>query len=294
MKFIPPLEIASKIMTLIDDAEKNLIIVSPYVEMTNWEKMKKCLSKCLKKGVNIKFIIRKNVNNNDLFSLRQLNIQPIFIQDLHAKVYINDNYAIVTSLNITHYSDINSIDIAYQTETEVERTELIDYVNKHITNVKSVMEKVTPIESEIKPIAENIIQNIEKQSNVALTQLTDFEINSLCQFFKDNFPYSTFKTTSSYVFSGNLIPFSDIMISTNYIIKFKKSLTGSEQILNKIIMMNFSLIHKQKIDVLTSHKTHYYIEYIPIGKIDLVVLQEDFIKITSKILDSNVFKAVKN
>lgn len=294
MKFIPPLEIASKIMTLIDDAEKNLIIVSPYVEMTNWEKMKKCLSKCIKKGVNLKFIIRKNVSNNDLFSLRQLNIQPIFIQDLHAKVYINDIYAIVTSLNITHYSDINSIDIAYQTETEIERTELIDYVNKHITNIKSATVKVKPVKINIEPVEEKPNQKTEKQSKDEKKQLSDFEIENLYQFFINNFPYSTFKKTSSYVFCGNVIPSSDIMMDINYIIKFKKSLTASEQILNKIVMMNFSLINKFKIDVLTSHKTHYYIEYIPIGEINLIVLKEDFLKITSKILDSDIFKVAKN
>ena len=31
MKFIPPLEISSKIMTLIEEAEKEIILVSPYV-----------------------------------------------------------------------------------------------------------------------------------------------------------------------------------------------------------------------------------------------------------------------
>ena len=38
MKFIPPLEIASKIMTLITEADKELILVSPYVKINEWEK----------------------------------------------------------------------------------------------------------------------------------------------------------------------------------------------------------------------------------------------------------------
>ena len=42
MKFIAPLEKASKIMTLIVEAEKELILVSPYVKINDWEKMKKC------------------------------------------------------------------------------------------------------------------------------------------------------------------------------------------------------------------------------------------------------------
>lgn len=35
MIFIPPMEISGKIMTLIEEAEKELIIVSPYVEFKN-------------------------------------------------------------------------------------------------------------------------------------------------------------------------------------------------------------------------------------------------------------------
>ena len=135
MKFIPPLEIASKIMTLIVEAEKELILVSPYVKINNWDKMKKSLSKAVNKGITITFIVREDTTN-DLSPLNTLNITPILIKDLHAKVYINDKYAIVTSQNITHYSDINSIDIGYQTETEMERAELINFVNKYIKNLE--------------------------------------------------------------------------------------------------------------------------------------------------------------
>ena len=37
MNYIEPLEISSKIMTLIDEAEEELIIVSPYVDIKDWE-----------------------------------------------------------------------------------------------------------------------------------------------------------------------------------------------------------------------------------------------------------------
>ena len=33
MKFIPPLEISSKIMTLIEEANQELVLVSPYVNI---------------------------------------------------------------------------------------------------------------------------------------------------------------------------------------------------------------------------------------------------------------------
>lgn len=109
MKFIPPLEIASKIMTLIEEAEKELILVSPYVEVSKWNKMKSCLKRTVSRNVNILFVARKNATQ-DLSFITELGIEVKLVENLHAKLYINENYAIVTFQNITYYSDINSID----------------------------------------------------------------------------------------------------------------------------------------------------------------------------------------
>ena len=295
MKFIPPLEIASKIMTLIDDAEKNLIIVSPYVEMTNWEKMKKCLSKSLKKGININFIIRKNAKNNDLLSLRQLNIQPLLVQDLHAKVYINDNYAIVTSLNITHYSDINSIDIAYQTENEAERTELVEYVNKYIVSVKSKEEKVTPVEINTKHFVSektNLVR-LQHRSLREDIELSEFEVDKLHQIFSSYFSYSNIKNSSTYLFCGDVLPFCDVMIDCKYVLKIKKSRPDCEMILNKIEEINFNLFYKYDVELLVSHSSFYYLDFVPRGKFEITKLVNDYIEITNTILRSDFIKVLK-
>jgi sugar-specific transcriptional regulator TrmB len=57
MKFIPPLEIASQLMTLIQEAESELVLVSPYINIRSWDKMKKCLSKAVERGVNVTFML---------------------------------------------------------------------------------------------------------------------------------------------------------------------------------------------------------------------------------------------
>ena len=84
MIFIPPLEIASKIMTLIQDADKEVIIVSPYVDLSKWDKMRKCLQKAVERGLKITFIARRNAKQ-DLSFLTSIGIHPILIDDLHAK-----------------------------------------------------------------------------------------------------------------------------------------------------------------------------------------------------------------
>jgi hypothetical protein len=292
MKFIAPLEIASKIMTLIVEAEKELILVSPYVKINDWDKMKKSLSKAVNKGVKISFIVRQKADN-DLLPLKSLNIKPLLIKDLHAKVYINDKYAIVTSQNITHYSDINSIDFGYQTEDEKERTELIDFVNNYITNIKATTENVTKTEQSTNILSKEIFQKVESQNYDDKKQFNDFEVEKLYRFFWINFPKAKVKKTATYLFCDNLLPFADVMIDTRYVIKIKKNRTDCELILKKIEAINFSYQHTFKIELLTTHKSFYYLDFIPVGTLKLDKLIEDYFNITKSILESDIHKILK-
>ena len=268
-------------MTLIVEAEKELILVSPYVKINDWDKMKKSLSKAVNKGVPITFIARQGTDC-DLTPLKALNIKSILVKDLHAKVYINDKYAIVTSQNITQYSDINSIDVGYQTEDEKERLELVDFVNKYITNVKPTTENVKVT-----------FQKVESHNYEDKKQLKDFEVEKLYQAFLNNFQKSNIKRTASYLFCENLLPFADVMIDTRYVIKIKKVRTDCELILKKIEAINFSYQHTFKIELLTSHKSFYYLDFIPVGTLKLDELIEDYFNITNSILESDIHKILK-
>jgi hypothetical protein len=277
MKFIAPLEIASKIMTLIVEAEIELILVSPYVKINDWDKMKKSLSKAVNKGVAITFIARQNTND-DLTPLKALNIKPILVKDLHAKVYINDKYAIVTSQNITQYSDINSIDIGYQTENEKERLELIDFVNNYITtiNLKEEHSKRNVI---LKPE-----KTPQKEEN-----LTSHELEKLNQFFWINFPLAKITKASNYIFCDYLLPFADVMISTQYVIKISKHNTDSDLIVQKIKSIRFESNNTFKIELRSSqNKSYYYLDFIPVGNLKIDDLIQDYFKITNSILKSNI------
>jgi hypothetical protein len=292
MKFIAPLEIASKIMTLIVEAEKELILVSPYIEIYDWSKMKKSLSKAVNKGICINFIVRQNASN-DLSPLLELNIKPILIRDLHAKVYINDKYAIVTSQNIIQYSDTNSIDVGYITENEKERVELLDFVNNYIKNINPIVKNVKIIESNTIVKPKEIFQKVESQNHEEKKQLTDFEIEELYRFFWINFPLAKVKKAATYLFCENLLPFADVMIDSKYVIKIKKTRTDCELILKKIEVINFSYHHTFKVELLNTHKSFYYLDFVPQGEINLDKLIEDYFHITSSILKSDFIKTLK-
>lgn len=277
MKFIAPLEISSKIMTLIEEANKELILVSPYVEISRWDKMKKCLERAVNRNVSITFIARENAKQ-DLSFLEQIGINLLLVKDLHAKVYLNEDYGIVTSQNIVYYSDINSIDIAHKTVDNNERAELVDFVNKYIVNVN------------IKAPHRNQINLIEHNNYDNLITLKEWQLDKLANHFTSNYSQVKYTTTFTYIFSGNLIPFADVMISSIYTIKFKKSLKNSEEIIEEISKIKFDLKNSFRIDLLTSHKTYYYLEFVPSEKFNFSNLILDFENITQNILNSEYLK----
>jgi hypothetical protein len=293
MKFIAPLEIASKIMTLIVEAEKELILVSPYVEIYDWNKMKKSLSKAVDKGIHINFIVRHNASN-DLSPLLALNIKPILVRDLHAKVYINDKYAIVTSQNIIQYSDTNSIDVGYITENEKERVELLDFVNNYIKNVNAIAEKVNPIaiNTELLVAKKTNIVRLEHISTRADIDLSEFEVEELHRIFSANFANSYIKNASYYLFCGDLLPFCHVMIHCRYIVKIRKSRSDCEMIFSKIEEISFNLYYKYDVELYTSHKTYYYLDFVPQGSFEINKLVNDYINITNSILGSDYIKTL--
>lgn len=133
MELIQPAEISGKIMTLIDQSIEKITIISPYNKISNWKKLVQRLEKAKQRGVKIKWYIRKNVENNTE-QIRSIGIEPVEIENLHCKIYLNENHAVVTSMNLHEYSDSSSIDIGYLI-TESERyQELLHFINIHIDN----------------------------------------------------------------------------------------------------------------------------------------------------------------
>jgi hypothetical protein len=165
MKLIKPAEISAKIMTLIDEAKKEIIIVSPYNNLTGWTKLINRIKKAQKNGIQISWYSRKNnVGKDNSNEVRALGIEPILIDDLHAKIYFNEEYAIFTSMNMCKSSDDNSIDLGYITETQTEYDNLIHTFQIHISNlalnknkrpIENVMEKLNSVPEKIENIDSN-------------------------------------------------------------------------------------------------------------------------------------------
>jgi hypothetical protein len=159
MKIIEPSSISGKIIDLIDTAKKELIIVSPYNEITGWKKLIKKIEKAQANGVNIIWYSRSNVKEKYPDEVRKLfKIKPILIDNLHAKIYMNERVAVITSMNLLETSDISSIDIGMVTENQKEYDEVLNFYDTYIN--KSILS-----------YNQKPIQEVEKQSELPVAKV---------------------------------------------------------------------------------------------------------------------------
>jgi len=133
MKIIPPYQITSEILNLINQAEEYVILVSPYVNFQNWNSIETEVLNAVKRGVNVQFYVRLDSDNFKSWEqIEKLGIKPKLLKNLHAKLYFNERTGIVTSMNLLTSSNINAIEFGSIYDTELELTELKKFIKNHI------------------------------------------------------------------------------------------------------------------------------------------------------------------
>lgn len=131
MKLIKPSQISGEILTLFEEADEKMIIVSPYCKIQKWYKLLNKLKSLKERKIDIEFYVRAG-ELATIEEIEQVGIEPICIKNLHCKMYLNEKEAIVSSMNLLLSSETNSLEIAYKTTTQEEYSELVDFYNRYI------------------------------------------------------------------------------------------------------------------------------------------------------------------
>jgi hypothetical protein len=138
MKIIHPNKVTGQLLDIIQEAEKELVIVSPYVNFSYWQKPVTAIKQAIARGIKVDFYIRNDPGRDTgQAHVEKLGITPILVENLHAKIYYNDTDGIITSMNLLHSSDSNSIEIGSQVETPAELAELRRIVHQFLAHYKA-------------------------------------------------------------------------------------------------------------------------------------------------------------
>jgi hypothetical protein len=139
MKTIKPAEISGKIISLIDEADKELVVISPYNDLEHWDKLAARLKKAIGRGIKISFFVRKGAKRHEVLS--EPGVQVYYVEKLHAKIFLSEKQAILTSMNLVEAADKFSIDFGIETENTQEFEEVkmtyLRFIQKNVCKLNS-------------------------------------------------------------------------------------------------------------------------------------------------------------
>lgn len=104
MRILKPSENIASIISMIEQANKFVVIVSPYSYLEGWDKLKNAINEAADKGVEVSYYVRQG---EGLKGLEGLNVSIHEVPMLHAKMFFSERKAIIGSLHLINNQDIN-------------------------------------------------------------------------------------------------------------------------------------------------------------------------------------------
>ncbi len=105
-KFYTTKSISRHLKNIIEDAKEELILISPYIKADD-ETEKLIGDK--KRSIRINVVYgKRELNSREKRFLEDLSIRTTFRENLHAKCYLNESEALITSMNLYEYSMYNN------------------------------------------------------------------------------------------------------------------------------------------------------------------------------------------
>lgn len=107
-KFLDTTGVSYHLQQLINQAQDTLILISPYLKIN--ERLRQSLDDKDRMKIDIRVIYGKNELQPDQINwLRSLKfVRTSFCENLHAKCYLNEREAIITSMNLYEFSQVNN------------------------------------------------------------------------------------------------------------------------------------------------------------------------------------------
>lgn len=170
-KFLTTKQISSELESLIQEADKTLYLVSPYLKLSkDFQELINSRNKNEKKTIII--YGKSDLSPEQLKFLTALrHVYLKFHENLHAKCYINDSKLIITSLNFYEYSMIHNkeIGVLYDTTNPADQ-EIYSKAMEHVKFIEdNSNDKPFELESS-KVLHNNIIENKKTETSTVKSE----------------------------------------------------------------------------------------------------------------------------
>ncbi len=155
---------------IVTNANQEIILISPYLKINH--KIKDLIEDQNRMKTDVKIVYGKNELQPDENNwIKQLDsVRTGFCKDLHAKCYLNEKEAIITSMNLYEYSQINNYEMGIYISKERE-PELYSAVYKEAR-------MLFRISDEIKITVEKIVSREEEKTDPVPTSHEQSKVQS--------------------------------------------------------------------------------------------------------------------
>ena len=147
VEFLETTLVSAELRKLISKSKQRIYLISPYLQIS---KNLRILIQQVDQTVPdivIKIVCRKDkISADDLSFLQTLkNANISALENLHAKCYLNEETAIITSMNLYQFSQENNWEMGIKIEKK-DDSDLYDNIFSYVKNILSASEVITKIE----------------------------------------------------------------------------------------------------------------------------------------------------
>lgn len=197
-KFLNTTGVSYHLEELIKTTKDRLILISPYLQFH--KRVKDHLENLNIQKRDIRIIYRENKlqveESNWLES--QIGIRTSLCNTLHAKCYLNENEAIVTSMNLYSFSQQNNDEMGIHVTKEKDAdlyNDIYDEVQRLLTISEEIRVSVKKVDKEIEKKSEKTVEKVQENIDLSntkllttkeLSQLTGLSSRKVNSWFTDN------------------------------------------------------------------------------------------------------------
>jgi phosphatidylserine/phosphatidylglycerophosphate/cardiolipin synthase-like enzyme len=180
-KFLNTEAVTYRINEIINNAQERLILISPYLQIN--DKIRDNLQYKNNFKIDIRIIYGKSeLQPSELNWIKSLDsIRTSYYKNLHAKCYLNEKEAVITSMNLFEYSQVNNYEMGIYLDRSIDTDifqDMYNEVSKILANSKEI--KISVDEVEVKPTKNKISQSnnngfcIRCHSEIKLNPMTPY------------------------------------------------------------------------------------------------------------------------
>ena len=191
-KFLNTTGVSYHLEELIKGTKDRLILISPYLQFT--DRIKEHLSNLNIQKRDIRIVYRENklqMDENNWLET-QIGIRTSICKNLHAKCYINENEAIITSMNLYEFSQMNNNEMGIH----ITKAQDPDLYNDALQEVQRLLTISEEIRDTVKKVTADTPPKTEKKITETKTSKPSDKKNGYCIRTGSEIPFNVEKPLS--------------------------------------------------------------------------------------------------